>query len=97
MTAMPSATGLTLSPEQRQAARPSSPPPATNCAHRWHQPPVELDCPDDLQVIADPDRLLQIVDNLLNDAIVHTPPDTAVRLAAARGEDGRVAIEVLEV
>lgn len=63
---------------------------------RHHEPPIELDCPNDLQLIADPDRLLQIVDNLLNNAILHTPPNTPVLITAARGEDGRIAIEVID-
>jgi hypothetical protein len=63
---------------------------------RDRQPPVQLDCPADLQVVADPDRLLQIVDNLVNNAIMHTPPGTPVRVVAAEVEAGHVAIEVID-
>jgi heavy metal sensor kinase len=63
---------------------------------RDHQPPVELDCPGDLVVTVDPDRLLQAVENLLDNAILHTPPGTEVRLSALLGGDGGVVIEVLD-
>jgi hypothetical protein len=63
---------------------------------RDRQPAVELDCPGELQVVADPDRLVQIVDNLVNNAILHTPPGTPVRVAATKVEDGHVAIEVID-
>jgi heavy metal sensor kinase len=63
---------------------------------RDHQPPVGLECPDDLVVAVDVDRLLQAVDNLLDNAILHTPPGTQVRLVAAREDSGGVAIEVID-
>ncbi|MDQ2706171.1 MAG: HAMP domain-containing histidine kinase [Actinomycetota bacterium] len=62
---------------------------------RDHQPPVELECPRDLLVTIDADRLLQAVDNLLDNAILHTPPDTLVRLIASE-DDGGVIIEVVD-
>lgn len=63
---------------------------------RDHQPPVELDCPEHLRFVADPDRLLQAVENLVNNAVVHTPPHTHVRVIAAQGDDGHLTIQVLD-
>ncbi|MBO0876948.1 MAG: HAMP domain-containing protein, partial [Pseudonocardia sp.] len=60
---------------------------------RDHQPPVQIECPPDLQVCVDPDRLGQAVDNLLDNAIGHGPPATPVRLRATRDE-AAVLIEV---
>jgi heavy metal sensor kinase len=54
---------------------------------RDHQPPVEIDCLGDLEVTVDPDRLLQAIDNLLDNAIRHSPSGTPVRLTAARDDD----------
>jgi signal transduction histidine kinase len=57
---------------------------------------VELDqvpCPDDMAVIADREKLRQIVLNLLSNAIRHTPPGGTVTLSAeSRGS--RIAIMV---
>lgn len=63
---------------------------------RNHQPPIEIDCPQDLDFVADPDRLLQILENLITNAVVHTPPATAVQVAATCDENGRCTIEVLD-
>lgn len=60
------------------------------------QPPVEVDCPAGLRVVADESKLLQVVDNLLSNAVVHTPEDTAILVRAARDEDGFTAIEVID-
>jgi len=57
-------------------------------------PLVEIECPDDLELTVDPDRLLQAVNNLLDNAILHTPPGTPVRLSAADDHTGHVTIEV---
>jgi hypothetical protein len=43
---------------------------------------VEVDCPLDLTVTADPDRLRQALDNLLENAIRHSPVGEVVLLAA---------------
>lgn len=63
---------------------------------RDREPSVEIDCPEDLRVVADPDRLGQAVGNLLDNAILHSPPDTRIQLTAGRSEDGRILIEVLD-
>lgn len=63
---------------------------------RDHQPPVEPRCPEDLVVAVDADRLLQALDNLLDNAILHTPESTPVRLVAGRGADGGVEIAVID-
>ena len=64
---------------------------------RNHQPPVEIECQPGLWVMADPDRLVQAVTNLLDNAIGHSPRGTLVRLVASRDEadeDGSVSIHV---
>ena len=63
---------------------------------RDHQPPVEVDCPQDLRFVADPDRLLQVVENLVNNAVAHTPAHTTVRVIAIRGDDGDLVIRVID-
>ena len=45
------------------------------------------------RAVADPDRLLQVVGNLVSNAIRHSPPGGAVTLAAGAGEGG-VAVSV---
>lgn len=62
---------------------------------RDREPPVEIDCPEGLQLVVDPDRLLQAVNNLLDNAILHTPPGTPVRLTATTGVR-QVSIEVAD-
>jgi len=54
---------------------------------------LHLDCPGDLEVIADVTLLLHAVVNLLDNAIRHTPEKTTVRLSAQLRE-GHVLIEV---
>jgi hypothetical protein len=67
---------------------------------RDRQPPVELDCPGDIQLSADREQLLRAVGNLLDNAIGHSPPGTTVRLVAAcaRNDQGvhGVSIEVTD-
>jgi hypothetical protein len=63
---------------------------------RDRAPAVEMDCPQDLRVVADPDRLGQAIGNLLDNAILHGSPGTAIRLTADRGDDGRIVIEVVD-
>ncbi len=54
--------------------------------------PVEVD-PPDLVVPADPERLHQVIANLLHNAVRHSPPDQEVRLVACRvGADVRIDV-----
>jgi two-component system, OmpR family, sensor kinase len=56
---------------------------------------IDLEGPDsDVVVTGDPDRLRQVLDNLLGNALAHTPPSTPVHVTlAAEGED-RVVLAV---
>ncbi len=54
---------------------------------------LRVECPGDWSARADPDRLGQILDNLLENALDHTPPGGRVTLAAAAG-DGYVSLSV---
>jgi two-component system OmpR family sensor kinase len=50
---------------------------------------------DVVEAVGDPDRLLQVVNNLLSNALVHTPPGTPVDVRVGRTRAG-VAIEVAD-
>jgi two-component system OmpR family sensor kinase len=63
---------------------------------RDREPPVEIVCPDDLHVTLDPDRMLQAIDNLLDNAIGHSPPGTPVHINVTREDTGTVVIEVID-
>ncbi|MDX6585035.1 MAG: two-component system, OmpR family, sensor kinase [Solirubrobacterales bacterium] len=54
---------------------------------------VEVDCPLELTVVADPDRLRQAIDNLLDNALRHSPTGEPVQLTARQ----RAAPSVLEI
>ena len=54
---------------------------------------VEVDCPVELTALADPDRLRQGIDNLLDNALRHSPSGAQVRLQARERE----APPVLEI
>lgn len=56
---------------------------------------VEVD-PPDLAVTADPERLHQVVANLLHNAVRHSPAGAAVRLVARRAADGWVVLDVID-
>lgn len=52
---------------------------------------VELQVIGDLQTIlvsADPDRISQVLNNLLDNAVRHSPPQTVVTVTVSMGEDG---------
>lgn len=63
---------------------------------RDRRPAIELHCPEDLRIVADPDRLGQAVGNLLDNAIIHTPPGTQIKLTARRSDDNRVVIDIVD-
>ncbi len=56
---------------------------------------LEIQLDDDLPaVLADAERVLQVLGNLLDNAFRHTPPESAVRLrAAAAGDTVRIEVE----
>jgi signal transduction histidine kinase len=59
-------------------------------------PPVRFVAPDtDVVVQADPRRLAQVLRNVLQNAITHTPPDGQITVAL-RGEGALVVIEVAD-
>ncbi|HEV7791560.1 MAG TPA: HAMP domain-containing sensor histidine kinase [Pseudonocardia sp.] len=56
---------------------------------------VEVDCPLDLTAVADPDRLRQAIDNLLDNALRHSPAGEPVQLTARqRAEPSALEITV---
>ncbi|HZS22415.1 MAG TPA: ATP-binding protein [Pseudonocardiaceae bacterium] len=63
---------------------------------RDHQPPIEVACPENLRFVADRDRMLQLLENLITNAVVHTPPRTAVQVGAYQSQDGHLTIQVLD-
>jgi signal transduction histidine kinase len=52
--------------------------------------------PGDLRATADPERLHQVVANLLDNAVRHSPADGRVWLSAHASPDGRTTIEVAD-
>lgn len=55
---------------------------------------LEMDCPDDLpDVSADPDRIEQVMINLLHNAVKFTPPGGSIRVSV-KPEKERVVVEV---
>jgi two-component system, OmpR family, sensor histidine kinase BaeS len=53
---------------------------------------VEADCP--VTIDADPDRLRQVIGNLVSNALRATPPGGTVTLAATGVAEGRLTVEV---
>lgn len=58
--------------------------------------PLTLEAPSDLKVMADPERIGQVIRNLLNNAFRHTPSGTPITLRASR-VDSEVCIEVVDL
>ena len=58
--------------------------------------PLVLDAPDSVEVCCDAERLRQVVDNLLANAIDHSPDGAAVTVRVAPGDGGRARIEVAD-
>src|SRR2546423_4645854 len=55
--------------------------------------PLELVAPEPVVVAGDPERLRQLIDNLLANVRAHTPPGTPATVSVAR-EDGAALLEV---
>lgn len=51
--------------------------------------------PEELTIVADPERLSQAIANLVNNAIRHSPPDEVIRVLAYR-VGGKVIIDVVD-
>ncbi len=59
-----------------------------------HESPVRLELRDEpIELDCDPERVAQVLRILLDNALVHTPPGTGVRVSAAR-RNGHVRLEV---
>jgi signal transduction histidine kinase len=56
---------------------------------------IEADIPSGLSAFADPDALAQVVTNLVNNAIAHTPAGTVIRLSARAAGDA-IALAVID-
>lgn len=54
--------------------------------------PFELELPSRPIVRGDPELLLQLVTNLFDNAITHTPPTTAIRASVANVEDSAILV-----
>ena len=57
---------------------------------------VGLQIEDGIRVLGDDARLRQVAANLLSNALVHTPPETAVSVRVAREGDGWAVLEVAD-
>lgn len=57
--------------------------------------PLTVQIPDGMTVLADPERIGQVIRNLLNNALRHTPIGTPVALRATR-LDGAVRVEIAD-
>jgi two-component system OmpR family sensor kinase len=57
---------------------------------------ITVDAPEGLNAVADPDRLLQVVSNLIGNALRHGGPGVTVRLAARAGAAGEVVLDVAD-
>jgi signal transduction histidine kinase len=66
-------------------------------AAQRHDSRVRLDLPDDpIELDCDPERVAQVLRILLDNALVHTPAGTGVRVSAAR-RNGHVRLEVSDL
>ena len=55
---------------------------------------LRLDAPEPIEVLADADRLREVIDNLLDNALRYAPPGSAVVVSARReGDQARLAVE----
>jgi signal transduction histidine kinase len=66
-------------------------------AAQRHDSPVRLELPGDpIELDCDPERVAQVLRILLDNALVHTPAGTGVRVSAAR-RNGHVRLEVSDL
>ena len=71
--------------------------PRLDPAAQRHDSPVALDLPaEPIELDCDPERLAQVLRILLDNALVHTPAGTGVRVSAAR-RNGHVRLEVSDL
>lgn len=65
---------------------------------RLHAPAtsVTVDAPGDLVVDGDPERVHQVVANLLENAVRHSPPGAPITVSAGAGAPDRVRVEVTD-
>jgi signal transduction histidine kinase len=57
---------------------------------------LEVDAPPGLTVTADPDRLVQVLDNYVANALDAAPSGSTIRLMATDGPEGRAALHVVD-
>jgi heavy metal sensor kinase len=57
---------------------------------------VTLECPEILPITGDPDKLLRLFRNLMDNAITYTPPGGRITLRARAEPAGRVLVEVAD-
>jgi signal transduction histidine kinase len=58
---------------------------------------LTIDCdlpPAPLEIVADPDKLIQVLGNLVSNAIKYSPSGGVIRVAARSGDDGHVTVAV---
>jgi signal transduction histidine kinase len=60
------------------------------------QNPIRVQIPDGLCVSADPDRLAQVLINLLDNAVKYSPPYAAVTVSARRDREGMALVSVCD-
>jgi two-component system OmpR family sensor kinase len=86
-------TQLQIQPTEVKALLTTAAQRLTNIAPEG--PHIRVEAPDDLVVMVDPQRLRQAADNLLTNALRHSPTDSFV-VAKARSDGSMLTIEVLD-
>src|SRR2546430_2491727 len=80
---------------RRPGRRPRTPGEASLRGMVLGRGEITVDAPDGLTAMADPDRLLQVVSNLIGNALRHGGDRVTVRLAARRDRAG-IVIDVAD-